>query len=164
MPTASARAAATQSNGQNQGGPQMSDNGRPQDTVLGEVVFGTVIKAARPKVAGVGKGRQPLPMDEKTLAALNLMLDNGGGENQSVNWKGTNFQFRQQVKSTFDKWAKAQEMRGVIVKAHYTTGALAGDKWITSPNKVSPSAADNEKEVYVNYYITVVDEKATVKA
>jgi len=135
--------------GQNTGGRAHSDNGQPGNTVLGEITFGTVVKGERPKTAGgIGKGRKANPMDEATLGNLNEMLTAGGTTGYSVNWKGTNFAFRQQVQGTFDKWSKAQELIGVIVKFHRNTLSV-------SPNKLSPAADDNDKEVMVNHYITV---------
>jgi hypothetical protein len=143
--------------GQNTGGRAHSDNGQANKTVLGDIEFGKVVKGTRPATAGgLGKGRKANPMDPATLGNLNEMLNAGGTTEYSVNWKGTNFAFRQQVQGTFDKWSKAQELIGVIVKFHRNTLAQ-------SPNKLSPAADDNDKEVFVNYYISV-EPKVPVKA
>lgn len=164
MTSASARNAAIAADGQNQGGPQMSDNGRPSETVLGSIEFGTIV-STRPALKGGAKGKKASPLDEGTLGTLNLMLEAGGGQNNSANWKGTNLELRQKLtgpmSSTFAKWAKAQETQGVIVKLHRAQLAA-------SPNDIETGKEHNDEEVYVNYYIDVTrtagSEPVTVKA
>lgn len=145
------------------GGRATADNGQPNVTVLGEIEFGTIVKT-RPALKGAeGKGKKPAPLDEATVGMLNLMLEAGGGQGNSANWKGTNFELRQRltgpISSTFAKWAKIQEMKGIAVK-------LSRSQLAASPNDISINAADNDKEVFINYYIKVenTSEKVEVKA
>lgn len=151
MASASARTAAIAADGQNQGGPQMSDNGQPGSTVLGEITFGTIVNT-RPELKGGAKGKKASPLDEATLGTLNLMLEAGGGQSNSVNWKGSNLELRQKLtgpmSSTFAKWAKAQEVKGVIVKLHRNQLAA-------SPNDIDSAKEHNDEEVFVNYYLEV---------
>lgn len=138
------------------GGRATATNGQPEKTVIGDVEFGTVV-SVRPKLAtGEGKGRQPLPMDDATLFNLNTMFDNGVAG--SVNWRGTNLEFRQKVEGTFAKWAKARKIDGTL--------RLRRNLLAISQNKISVAKADNDKEIMVNYYIETIPDGAdvTVKA
>lgn len=146
MAAKSASAAKLTSGSQGTGGRATADNGQPNVTVLGDITFGAVV-TSRPKLAsGEGKGRQPNPMDDATLLNLNTMFDNDC--QGSVNWKGTNLEFRQKVEGTFNKWAKARGLDGTL---RFRRNLLA-----ISPNKISVAKEDNPKEIMVNYYIEKV--------
>lgn len=114
--------------------------GTSSNVLVGTRMFAGSVK---PNTVSRGGGRKANALNEAVLGSLNFMLgelqQNKPGNAWDV-YKGTQATRKRDLVGTVDKWIKAQELSGVIVKVHYQ--ACEGFK-------ISNAADDNDKPVEV---------------